>query len=510
MTRYQNAIRRITAGVFATGSSFVIGTASNLLLLPLYLRAWSTETYGEWMALSAVSYYLLHCDFGLTAATLNAATMAYARGDRAEFNRVRDTAWGISTTVSTAALLCVALGAYVLPIRDWLGFHSLSTADVRWMTVLLAGSFLLTMPTQQLRNAFAATGRFHIYQWLWNIGDVLGAVIAAVQLLARQSPVWVAAGVFASQALSMLVAAAALRLLDRSLLPHLSGVDRKLIPGLLKPSASFGISTLSTSFQLQLPVLLISRSLGGTAVALFTSARTICNLLKQIPMMFQLPLSRELSSLAGQKRKTELLHLHRVFMGITLLVAVTILSAIYTQGPWLVRIWSHGRLLVDSPMFRILAFGIFMEANIYAWGATALARNRNSGLAKIQLISSLMISALTALLLPRIKLMAAPVAILAVVVMIGAPLVLRDVVRRNELSWPWAWKHMVAPLALGTTVVLIVCSALQRCTGVPEIVMAALAIALSSALMSALIFTLVIDDADKLTIRNMFRRLLPA
>ena len=108
--------------------------------LPLYLRAWSTVMYGEWMALSAMAYYLLNCDFGLTAATLNAATMAYARG--IERNQsVRYTAWAISVAIAGVALLCVAIAVFILPIHDWLRFKALSVGDVRWTTVLLAGVF---------------------------------------------------------------------------------------------------------------------------------------------------------------------------------------------------------------------------------------------------------------------------------------------------------------------------------------------------------------------------------
>jgi O-antigen/teichoic acid export membrane protein len=506
----RGVVRRVSAGFVATGSSFVIGTSATLLLLPLYLRAWSTVMYGEWMALSAMAYYLQNCDFGLTAATLNAATMSYARGDRAEFDRVRDTAWAISATVSTTAFLCVVLAAYSLPIHDWLRLKTLSPIDVRRMTILLAGSFLLTMPTAQLRNAFAASGRFHVYQWLWNIAAIQAACITAIQLLARQSPLWIAVGGLLSQLLAMLTAVVALRLSDRSLLPCISGVDRKTIPVLLKPSAFFGVATLSTSIQLQVPVLLISRGLGGTAVALFTSARTICNLLKQIPMMVQLPLARELSSLAGQKRKDELRHLHRAFMAVTLLIGVTILAAIYTQGPSLVGLWSHGHLQVDSTMFRILALSIFIEGNIYAWAATALAKNENGGVSKIQFSSAVLMSVLTAVLLPKVQLLATPIAMLLVILFLGAPLLLREVVSRNDLTWPWAWKNMVLPIAAGITVVLLVCTGLLSWVGTSDLLMAIMAGGICFTATAVFNFAFLVSGEERLAIRSLFRRILPA
>ena len=46
-----------------------------------YLRYWSVAVYGEWMALYSVVMYFSNLDFGVTAAAINAATMAYARDD---------------------------------------------------------------------------------------------------------------------------------------------------------------------------------------------------------------------------------------------------------------------------------------------------------------------------------------------------------------------------------------------------------------------------------------------
>lgn len=181
---------------------------------------------------------------------------------------------------------------------------------------------------------------------------------------------------------------------------------------------------------------------------LFTSARTICNLLKQIPQLVQLPLSRELSSLAGQRRKAEFNHLHRVFMATTLLIAVAILGAIYTRGSWLLGFWSHGRLQVDPLMLRGLALSVFFESNIYAWVATVLAKNENSGVSKIQFSCAVLMSLLTAVLLPKAHLLAAPIALLAVFLIVDAPLLLSEAVGRDDLSWPWALKNMVLPTVL--------------------------------------------------------------
>src|ERR1700730_14811028 len=94
--------------------SYGLGIASNLLLLPLYLRFWTVAVYGEWMALYSVVYYLANLDFGVTAAGVNAATMAHARGDWPAFKRVQGTAWAASLAIAGLGIALIALPSLVL------------------------------------------------------------------------------------------------------------------------------------------------------------------------------------------------------------------------------------------------------------------------------------------------------------------------------------------------------------------------------------------------------------
>src|SRR6202163_2819854 len=68
-------VSRLLHGTGAGVVSYGLGIASNLLLLPLYLRFWSVAEYGEWMALYSVVNYLANLDIGVTVAGVNAANM---------------------------------------------------------------------------------------------------------------------------------------------------------------------------------------------------------------------------------------------------------------------------------------------------------------------------------------------------------------------------------------------------------------------------------------------------
>ncbi|MGB7548696.1 MAG: hypothetical protein WBM14_13170, partial [Terracidiphilus sp.] len=175
-----------SAGVFAYG----FGIASNLLLLPLYLRFWSVAAYGEWMALYSVVLYLGNLDFGVTTAAVNAATMAYAREDWPAFKRVQGTAFATSLVIAGLGGVVVAtLCLFYFHVDRWLGLTVLGHRDARLVFCALAISLLASIPGNQLIAVYTATGEFAKYQWLYNAYTLFSCLAAAVALSLGAGPV---------------------------------------------------------------------------------------------------------------------------------------------------------------------------------------------------------------------------------------------------------------------------------------------------------------------------------
>lgn len=59
----------------------IIGAFGPILLVPLMIRAWGLDVYGEWFILTAIpAYIMLAPDFGLAGAVVN--RMAYLTAGR--------------------------------------------------------------------------------------------------------------------------------------------------------------------------------------------------------------------------------------------------------------------------------------------------------------------------------------------------------------------------------------------------------------------------------------------
>jgi hypothetical protein len=70
-------LKRLLSSISAIFAGQLLNIVGNLLLVPLFLSRWSTGTYGEWMALSALVGYFGVTDLGMFS-YLNAMTAAPA------------------------------------------------------------------------------------------------------------------------------------------------------------------------------------------------------------------------------------------------------------------------------------------------------------------------------------------------------------------------------------------------------------------------------------------------
>lgn len=299
-------IARLLHGAGAGAVSYGLSIVSNLLLLPLYLRFWSVAVYGEWMALYSAVNYLASLDFGLTFAAINSATIAYARGDIRTFKRVQGTTWTVSLLIASIGIVAVvALSVAYFHINQWLGLRVIGQSDARIVFCCLAISFLITIPGRQLISVYIAIGEFPRYQWLYNALAVFSLAVTAIGLAFGAPPRILAIVIVAAGLLSIAISMGLLYQHDPRLIPRIRDADWQTAQSLAAPTGQVGLSILATALTLQGPVIILSRALGGPAVAVFTTTRTIANVIHGTVLLLRAPLRPELAaSLRPTKAKT--------------------------------------------------------------------------------------------------------------------------------------------------------------------------------------------------------------
>jgi O-antigen/teichoic acid export membrane protein len=446
-------LKRLLRSISAILAGQLLNVVGNLLLVPLFLSLWSTGVYGEWMALSAVVAYFGVTDLGMNSAAGNVMTAAYARGDLGRYRHVQGSAIafyvGMALSVSLLAGLMVAL----LPIPAWIGIRRIPPVVAAWVTWILASRLLWQMPAAQLGSIYRTTGNLAATQWFGNLQSIgLLAVTASVLLLhggVLPLAFWGAAPMIA-------VTTAAWFSLRRShpeLLPELSGVSIGGLRELLNPSLQFGLIMLSMALTLQGPVILVSMGLGGTAVALLVTTRTLANVVKQMVAPIQVALWPELTRLDAVGAESTLRLAHRLLLLGSVALSAAFAGALWFEGASVMAVWTRGKLPVDIQLLRLFLLAVVLQSPWFASSLFMMASNRHRRLAHSYFISAVLTLAAIALLIRPCGLLAVPLGAL-----IGESLACYHLVIQDACS---VLKEEYAPFAvrLWSGVAAICCAA---------------------------------------------------
>jgi O-antigen/teichoic acid export membrane protein len=441
-------IPRLLHGAGAGAVSYGIGVISNLVLLPLYLRSWSVAAYGEWMALYSLVSYFSSLDFGVTAAGINAATMAYARGDWRAFKRAQGASWAASLAIVGAgtALVVVPFLAY-FRVERWLGLKVFTPGESRVVFCCLMVSLLANIPGRQLISVYIAIGEFAKYQWLYN-AFLLGSCIAtAAFLLTGAGPVLLAWVTLAMALLTVAIAAWLLRRRDPRLVPSIRDADWQTARALAAPTAQFGLSILATAITIQGPVVILSRALGGSAVAVFTSTRTIANIIRQALTLIRAPLRPELAAQSATRSKAAMGRVLRFAVSADMVVGLTLFAAFWTSGCWVLEFWSRARIKPDSGFLHLILISVLMEGFFLFIGSMGWSMNRARTLAMAQLATAVASLLLALPLLHRFGISAIPLGAMPVLLLIMAPVGFHDACKHTDFTLKFSLGRILLPFA---------------------------------------------------------------
>ena len=357
-----------------------ITIVTQLASLPIFLARWSASQYGDWLVLSAIPGYLAVADFGIVTAGGNMMTMYKARADMVEVNRVFHSSIAIILVVVPLLAVCL-----VGPILLY-GF-GLNMDHRVALSALLCAS-LINIACGLFDSAYRPFGRYARVTFFFTTGRAVDWVGTIAGLYAG--------GSLASAAIGLLIArvacAVAMFLFALHDVPELEwklgAVDGKLVKHLIRSGIGFLSFPVSNILTLQGMVILVGAQLGGGAVAVFNTSRTLARLLSQLAILTAKSTSPEISRLygAGKSHEGDLL-IKQMMMAI---VPLTVIGAVGLEilGPWIVLHWSRGKVDFDRTVFTWLVVGAIFAAFWQIRSTQLTATNRHRSLATMFLIIS--------------------------------------------------------------------------------------------------------------------------
>ena len=367
--------RRLASGAGAYGYAQVVSIGTQLVSLPLFLYHWDMATYGTWLALTALPFYLSLADAGISTASSNQMIGLIAQGQKARAAEVFQSAVAFLLSVSLLVLLVVGATLLLLPAT--------LLAVPQWKTVLmlLSLSVVLSLFCSLAEVVYKATGGYAAGTYLVTTGRLADWAGGLVGLVLTRSFLGVASGALLARA-AYTVLAIALSQRRTDFLrwgvhsASLADIRRAAAPGMLFLSLS-----LTNALSLQGFTLLVAATLGPAATAVFNTYRTVARIVVQITNGLSNPLWPELTALNGQKDDGAFWKLYRRANRLGLLIAAAGALLVYLVSPWLLDLWTHGQIpFTATSMALFLLYAAVCSATQIP-RVVLMAINRHRGLA---------------------------------------------------------------------------------------------------------------------------------
>jgi O-antigen/teichoic acid export membrane protein len=393
-----SVLSRIGAALAANAFGQAVTVASQLLLTPLYFRYWGVELYGEWLLLSSIPAYLMMADMGIGSAAANEMVMRAGGGDR---RGAQATFYGALWVAAVASGLVMGLGllaAAASGLWQWPATPHITSMDAALIILLLAAGVAMGFAGSVLGAGFRSCERNALGISVSNGGRLLEVVVIGVLLVGGCAPLRVCVAIIVAR-LSMLVLQLLwLRQVGGWLFAPGVVVDRHLVRRLARPAIGFMAFPLGNALVLQGPLLILGATLGGAAVAMFSSLRTLARIPMQVTNMFNTSIWPELSRAHGAGDLALLRRLHRLSWVANLTVLLPLAAGQLLLGRWVVLHWLGPTAPYDAWVFGALVLSTGLTA---LWGASSIvlvATNLHLRLGAVYVIGNALNLTLAALL----------------------------------------------------------------------------------------------------------------
>ena len=366
-----SAIRRNLAfGALSTGVSLLGG----VVLVPLYLHAWGTDAYGQWIVLSAVPSAITLAEMGMNGAFANEFVIARESGQGDRANRLASSVFKAQLCVFSLCLALTVMAPIFLPIARWLAVDAIPIMSLACCIVLLGIGTVCGILAGFFSAFFRAAGRNPAFVAQGAVFKLVELASVAILLACGSGFV----GVSAAIAVSRLVQLGWMALRSRSLVPDLRlwGVPFSMpdVVSVVPSSLAFFGYSFGNALLNQGAVFGMQSLLGPASVAQMSVARQFGRVfLQAISLVFAaLHPEMNLAFARGDLDRLRQLQAQALFPIIWLSPLVLGVAALF--GPVGIAFWTGGAVAVDwfqSFVFsaEALSYGLAVIALLPAWSA---------------------------------------------------------------------------------------------------------------------------------------------
>lgn len=386
----QNVYRRLVKALGANFFGQIINLIYRLLLPPLFLKSWGPHIYGEWLILTSFVAYLSLTDMGGSTYINNRLTQLYAQKNIKLFKGILHTGILVFLILPLATFIFFVLAIMVLPIESLLNIKYTEHNKVILILAIFSLQFLFSLPLGILFGVYRAVGFLSRSIMSYNMIQFLQLIFTIIALIFKQDILTLAI----LQILPFLIVSFVVFLDLTKRFPEFNLIsldDRsiKIAKTFIRPSLQFFYIQISQLLTIQGTMMVVGTLLGSISVIIFSTLRTMSNVMKQLLSMVIQNAMPELTRLDASKNYIGLVDLFRILLRTTLVATTIFFIILHFYGETIFQFWIGKDIPYDQNLMDLFAIFMIQQVIWSAYSSLLMSINRHKTLSVVLVISSI-------------------------------------------------------------------------------------------------------------------------
>ena len=373
---------RIVRAMSAQMATQGLRIVQQLMLLPLFLRAWGIDIYTDWLLINAGVALLSIADGGMQPYFSGLLQERRVQADLTGYLRSAKIACFNYLIVILAALAVAAIVTFAADWRGILGLKALSRHDADLTLALLFANGLMTLPFGIAGSLYKANGEYD-RGVLVNLGTLAIQIAIPASLLALDQPITIlATGNLISSLIGWAFVSLDQRIRYGGLPWGLAVPTRPELRAIVTECLFFTAQPIATWLTIQGPLMILGQ-LGTPAETIaFTTARTLVGVSRQLTLQLAYPFGFELSLLLMRNQLPELRRLLDNAVSVIGIIGGFLAGMVMVAGPTVGVPWLHGRIMLSPSLVTALAIPVAISASSQLYQLVLVFSNRPRLVAK--------------------------------------------------------------------------------------------------------------------------------
>lgn len=403
--------KRLISGFGANVIGQFINLIIQLISIPLFLKYWDVEMYGEWIILSSIPAFLAMADLGFTSAAGNEMTLQVGASRKDYALEIFQSTLQLLNIISLICIVFIVIISF-LPLKIILNIKTVSEIEVNYIIICLIIQVICQIHCNLISVGFRSNGENATGVWIVNFFQITSILAITIGLNNNSGPVQIAVILLASKTLQLIISIYLIQQKSKWLRYGYKSSRFQTIKEMSKKSIIFLAFPAGNILKNQGLLMAIGSILGPTAVVVFSSTKTMVNGIAQIMNVINNSVMGEISLAYGAGNLKLVSRIHKLscqFAFITTLFCVLILGIF---GEKIIDLWTHSSNIYNQNLLFILLLGALINS-IWNTGSVVLyATNNHKSYAIIFLFIAIVTLFLAKYLMENYEILGAAISVL--------------------------------------------------------------------------------------------------